>query len=180
MGRSTTVKNLMVKPVTLAEARILTDSDSGKTYFLDAAGGFDITLPAPRGGVNFEFIIKTAPTTDYTISTDGDADNIVGHVVTSNVTVGEDQDFEAAETTGVNNVYLVANQGRIGDSVTLVSDGTHWFAEGHCALNGAITFTHTAVNSASASISPSISTSVSPSTSRSVSPSISPSVSPST
>ena len=174
MGRTTAVKNLMVKPAILAEARILTDSDSGKTYFLNAAGGFTITLPSPRGGINFEFIVKTAPTTgDYKIYAKGGAKIIRGQVITSDINsnIGADK-----ETGGTENVNFKANASKVSDSVKLVSDGTYWYADGFSSMTDGITFRE---QSQSPSASPSISPSASPSVSTSLSPSVSVSISPS-
>ena len=126
----------MVKPAVLTEDRILTDSDSGKTYFLNAAGGFTVTLPAPRAGVNFEFIVKTAPTTSYLISTKADANVIVGQVITTDNNAAANSDFS---TTGVNDINFVANTSVVGDSLTLVSDGTYWYASGFCSVYNGIT-----------------------------------------
>ena len=47
----------------LASARTLSNEDSGKTFFLNLAGGFDVALPPPELGLVFEFVVKTAPTT---------------------------------------------------------------------------------------------------------------------
>jgi hypothetical protein len=172
MGRTTALKNFMVKPATLTEARTLTDSDSGKTYFLNAAGGFTITLPEPRGGVNFEFIVKTAPTTDYVITTkDGDA-IIIGHVITSDLNASDAN----VEVSGTTYVRFKANNAKVADSVKMVSDGTYWYMDGFCSLVGGI---FVAEQSKSPSTSASVSLSRSPSVSKSASPSISPSISPS-
>lgn len=172
MGRSTAVKNLMVKPATLTEARALTDSDSGKTYFLNAAGGFTVILPAPRGGVNFRFIVKTAPTTgDYKIACKASASVIMGQVITSDLNATARPDFVI---TGIENIKLKANIAKIGDSVDLISDGTYWYANGFSATIDGTLFVE---ESKSPSKSPSTSVSRSPSRSPSCSPSISPSAS---
>lgn len=163
----------MVKPSVLTEARVLTDSDSGKTYFLDAAAGFTVTLPSPRAGINFEFIIKTAPTTgNYTISTDSDV--IAGQVITSDLfgVAGR----PSVQLPGVQYVKFIANLAVAGDSLKMVSDGTYWYSNGFCSKADAIRFIE---QSASPSRSPSVSVSRSPSVSVSLSPSVSVSVSPS-
>jgi len=167
MGRSTKVGSFMVKPATLAQARTLTHSDSGKTYFLNAAGGFTITLPEPRGGINFEFIVKTAPTSgNYTIASKGAADVIGGQVVSSDVYhVGG---RASVQLPGVAYANFVSGRSQIGDSLKMVSDGTYWYATGYCGLWDGIKMVE---QSASPSTSPSISTSRSPSVSPSISPS---------
>lgn len=125
----------MVKPSVLTEARTLTDSDSGKTYFLNLAGGFTVTLPTPRAGVNFEFIVKTAPTTAYTIATNGASAIILGQVITTDGNAATDPDVEK---TGQSSITFVANTAVVGDSVELISDGTYWYANGYSSVWNAI------------------------------------------
>jgi hypothetical protein len=168
------IGSLMVNPSVLAEARILTDSDSGKTYFLNATGGFTVTLPVPRAGINFEFIIKTSPTTgDYSIRTNANAEIIFGKVITSNVKNASDS---SSDIVGSKRVIFSFTDSKVGDSMEFISDGTYWYVVGYCSSYEAIRMESSSVSpSASSSISPSTSPSVSPSTSPSVSPSISPS-----
>lgn len=125
----------MVKPSVLSAADTLTDSDSGKTFFLNLAAGFEVVLPSPRAGVNFEFIIKTAPTGAYTITSSTDL--IYGQVYTTDVDSATDPDFA---TTAVDDINFVANKAVIGDSLKLVSDGTYWYASAFCSVFDAITF----------------------------------------
>jgi hypothetical protein len=163
MGRASKLKNFMVKPAVITEARTLTDSDSGKTYFLNAAAGFTITLPSPRGGSNFEFIVKTSPTGNYVIQSSGSGNTIAGQVITSDINSGTDT---SVQLPGVQYVKFIANIAKVGDSLKLVSDGTYWYANGFCGLWDAIRFIE---ESASPSTSPSVSVSASPSISPSVS-----------
>lgn len=125
----------MVKPIVLANSRNLVESDSGKTYFLNAAGGFTVTLPAPVAGSNFEFIVKTAPTTAYTIATKGATSIILGQVITSDANAATDPDVEK---TGQSSITFVANTAVVGDSVELISDGTYWYALGYSSVWNAI------------------------------------------
>lgn len=125
----------MVKPSVLTEARTLTDSDSGKTYFLNAAGGFTVTLPAPRAGVNFEFIVRTAPTTAYIIATNGASAIIRGQVYSTDGNATTDPDVEK---TGQSTITFVASTAVAGDSVELISDGTNWYAKGYSSVWNAI------------------------------------------
>lgn len=150
----------MVKPVVLTEARTLTDGDSGKTYFLNSTDGFTVTLPRPRGGVNFEFIVKAVPTTaDYVITAGSKI--ILGRVITPNVIYTNDT---AWESSGATNIKFLYPDMSVGDSVECVSDGTYWYVNAFCGSADGITI---AEQSKSASASPS----TSPSTSPSVSPS---------
>jgi len=174
MSRTTKVTNFMVKPAVLTEARKLTDSDSGKTYFLNSLLGFEVTLPSPRAGINFEFIVKTVPTTtgaDYVIGAKADAKIILGQVITSNVIKTSDA---AMEKSGASHLKFLFEDIAIGDSAEFISDGTYWYATAFCSSYEAITI---AEQSKSSSTSPSKSPSASPSTSPSTSPSVSPSTS---
>jgi hypothetical protein len=166
MGRTTALKNFMVKPVALTENRILTDSDSGKTYFLNATGGLTVTLPSPRGGVNFEFIVKTAPTTgNYRVYAKDGAEIIRGNIMTTDVNSNLMPD---RETGGTENVKFISGIARIGDSLKIISDGTYWYANGFTAVIDGLSFRE---QSHSPSASPSVSVSRSPSVSPSISPS---------
>lgn len=121
---------------TLTAARVLTVNDSGKTFFLNAAGGFDITLPAlATPAFTAKFIVLTAPTTAYTI-TGATADKIVGHVLSSS---GAAEDTET--TAGGDVINFVANTAVIGDQVTIDMNGTLYFASARCAAAGGITIT---------------------------------------
>lgn len=119
---------------TLTAASTLTAADSGKTFFLNLAGGFATTLPAPAAGLKFTFIVKTAPTTAYTIVTSGSANIIVGQQHDAGGAAG---DTGATDDT----ISFVANQAVAGDRVDLISDGTSWFAYGFTKVAAGMTFT---------------------------------------
>ena len=102
---------------------VLTAAESGKTFYLNLAGGFTTTLPAPAVGLYFRFIVKTAPTTSYVITTNGGADILYGMML------------ERAGTAGVagaarDTFNFVANQSIIGDWAEFHSDGTNWYYHG--------------------------------------------------
>lgn len=166
MSRTSQLKSFFVKPVVLTASRILTDSDSGKTYFLSSASGLTVTLPSPRGGVNFNFVVKTANTGgNYVIASS--ANTIIGKTITSDVNSQFDTSWQSG---GVKYVRLLTNYARVGDTVEIISDGTYWYTVAYAAIAHAVSIT-------SGSYSPSISPSISPSVSVSISPSISPSAS---
>lgn len=138
MARTTTVKNLIIKQSVVTQSQTLTDSDAGRTFFLNAAGGFTVTLPKPRAGVGFEFIVKTAPTTlSYTIATNGASAVIVGGVTSSDINKG-DADFAS---TAVASAVFMVNRAQIADSLKLISDGTYWYASGFTGIVDAIQLT---------------------------------------
>lgn len=103
---------------------VITAAETGTTFYVSAAAGFLSTLPAPAAGLNYKFVVITAPTSNgYTIATTSSANIIYGMVE------------ERAGTAGVacateDLLTLVANQSIIGDWLEIRSDGTSWFVHG--------------------------------------------------
>jgi hypothetical protein len=161
------ISSFLIKPSLITEARTLTHSDSGKTYFLNAAGGFTITLPEPRGGINFRFIVKTNPTSNYAIVAKSNEKILFGKIFTSAVTSASDT---MVEISGAPHLYFKANVSKVGDSLEILSDGTYWYCYGYTTAYDAMVVYD---DSKSPSISPSVSVSISPSVSVSISPSAS-------
>lgn len=122
----------------LIAAKTLTAADNGKTFGLNLAGGFTVTLPALstiNTGFKVKFRCETNPTTAYILSTPtADLDKIVGFFVTAtgHTTAG---DIETAGDT----VEFVANVALAGDFVTLENNGLKWFAYGMCSVPAALT-----------------------------------------
>ena len=102
---------------------VITAAESGKTFFLNAVGGFTSTLPAVAAGLRFRFIVKTAPTTAYIITTNGGSNLLYGHMLERAGTAGV---AGAAQDT----FNFVANNAIIGDWVEFYSDGTNWYYHG--------------------------------------------------
>lgn len=117
--------------VVQAFTNTLTAAETGKTFFLDLVGGGSTVLPAPALGLNFKFIVSTAPTTAYTIDTNG-GDNIM-HGTHIDI-VGE-----LVYATARDIITFVASTSLVGDSVELVSDGTSWFFTAQSGADGGIT-----------------------------------------
>ncbi len=114
---------------------VITASESGKTFFLSALAGFESTLPTAAAGLNFTFIVATAPTSNgYTI-TGSPADKISGTVACS----GAEDTVNGVTAALTDNVILVANVAILGDLVSFVSDGTNWFVNGNVNTFAAIT-----------------------------------------
>lgn len=122
---------------TLTAAKNLNESHNGMTFFLAAAAGFAITLPLPKAGLRYSFVVATAPTSvGYTILTSGGANIIEGWSVTAatgaaNLAVNEDT------------ITLVANQAVVADRVDLICDGTKWYVGAVVSVVAAVTFTVT-------------------------------------
>jgi len=113
--------------VALTVASTLTEAQSGKLFTLGTAGGFTTTLPLPAAGLKYDFVVKVAPTTAYIILSSAVANIIEGGMATK--ADGAALVFAAASDT----ITFVANTSLIGDRVTLISDGTYWYATGYCA-----------------------------------------------
>jgi len=119
----------------LAAAKTLVAGDSGKTLFLNLAGGFTVTLPAPALGMKFKFVVSTAPTTAYVITTNGGDDIIIGGVNELEVDTGDDGPYDNNADT----VNFVASVAVVGDYIELESDGTSWFMTGQTNADGGVT-----------------------------------------
>ena len=117
-------------------ANIITAAESGKTFFLNAAAGFQSTLPAPAAGLRFTFIVKTAPTSNgYTIVTHGTTQKVLkGLCVIAADAIG---DVSAGGTTAT----FVHNQALAGDRIDMICDGTIWYMVGYAQVAAAITIT---------------------------------------
>jgi hypothetical protein len=109
----------------------LTANESGKTIFLNSAGGGSTVLPAPALGLNFKFIVSTAPTTAYTIDTASGANIMHGTHI--------DIVGELVYATARDILSFVANTSLVGDSMEVVSDGTSWFYTAQSGADGGIT-----------------------------------------
>jgi len=110
----------------------LTAADSGKTLFLNAAGGGTVTLPALKAGLNFNILVGAiAPTTAWIIDS-AEGDNISGILVVNGASVAavaEDQ------------INFVANTAVSGDYIELACDGSAWYVKGVGSAAGSITAT---------------------------------------
>jgi hypothetical protein len=123
----------------LTATKVLVAADSGKLLTLGTAGGFDTKLPEPANGLKFEFVVKVAPTTAYTITSNGTTQNVIhGLNATNDVNSATDPDLTGG--TAVDVITLVANKALIGDRVKLNCDGTLWYAIAYSNVFDAITF----------------------------------------
>lgn len=133
------VSTVATESITAASDAWTVALDSGSVKFLNRAAGSAIALPAPSAGATVRMIVGTAPTggTGYVITSNA-ANEIVGGVGTTDVNSATDPDFEAA---GANTITFVNDKAVVGDWVELTSNGTLWYARGHCSVFDAITFT---------------------------------------
>jgi hypothetical protein len=133
---STTRSVLTDNAEIITAAETLTALKSGQTFFLNTAGGFTVTLPAPALGLRYRFIVKTAPTTSYVIASHA-ADLIIGQAHSS---TGGNADSET--TAGASEMNFAANVALAGDWAEFISDGTYWYAQAFSDADAGVTFTN--------------------------------------
>ena len=123
----------------LTGANTILASENGKTFFLNAATGAQVDLPAPALGLNFTFVIgATSPGSGaWTIVSDSNATIIFGSSSTA-------ADGAAAGIGATEDTITFATTALIGDMCFVVSDGTNWYAHGQSAVAAAITLTDAA------------------------------------
>ena len=120
---------------TLTAASTLTTAQSNTIFFLSSATEFVTTLPAPAAGLMYTFIVGAAPSgASYTIVTTSSANIIKGQAYPASGAAG---DTGTADDT----ISFVDAQAVAGDQVTVISDGTSWFAKAFCAVAAGVTFT---------------------------------------
>lgn len=112
---------------------IITAAESGKTFFLNSATGFDSSLPAPAAGLRFKFVVTTIPTSgNCTVTSDSDTNIIEGMAdVNSSLVLAANED----------SINFVASTCLVGDWVEVICNGTSWFVTGQSGAAGGITFT---------------------------------------
>ena len=127
----------------LITTKSLDSEDNGKTFGLNLAGGFTVTLPAVstvNAGYTVKFRVEIQPTTAYIITENAtsDTDIVIGHVTTSTAQTSA-SDF-ASDTT-VTQVNFVATAAEAGDTCVITTNGTNWFVEAVCTIPTGITLT---------------------------------------
>ena len=120
---------------TVTAANTITAAESGKTFYLSLAGGFASTLPLPAAGLKYKFVVKTAPTTAYTIATNGGANLFRGGINELEVDTADDGPYSAVGDL----ISFVANVAVVGDWVSVESDGTSWYITGQTNADGGVT-----------------------------------------
>ena len=111
---------------------LITLNESGKTFYLDSTTEFVSTLPLPRLGMNFTFIVKSAPSgADYTVVT-ASSNNIMDVFLLD--VVGE-----AVFASSQDVVTFVGGTSLVGDKLTVESDGIRWYCTALSGADGGIT-----------------------------------------
>lgn len=125
-------EKLAVNVETIAAAKTLTASDSGKYFSLSAAAGAAIALPAVAiKGFKARFTVAAAfATTNWTIVS-----------ATAVIQGSADVNSTLVPAAAENTISFVATAETIGDYVEIYSDGVNFYAYGIAAALGGITFT---------------------------------------
>ena len=116
----------LIENETIAAAKTLTNEDSGKTFFVEQASAYEITLPlmsAIEAGWNVTFVLSSVDTNKVTIANNTAEDTIVGGVA------GADGGAATHAETAVDEVVFISGA-VLGDRCTIVSNGTNYFVSG--------------------------------------------------
>jgi len=139
IGRNVVSATTQIFPIdteAVIATNVITAIETGKTFFLTAAGGFTSTLPAVADGLKFRFVVRTAPSTAYIITTDGGSNLLYGTIneitATAGVTI-------AAQDT----LNFVASTSLTGDWAEFESDGFNWYVHGATQVDNGITVSAT-------------------------------------
>lgn len=126
ISNSAGVCGLRKKVIDLTTTYTVLAADSGSLYTLGTAGGFTVTLPAVAAcaGCEFDFVVKVAPTTAYTIHSA--ASDVHGMGLSSDLDGAGNVD--STQGTAVDDLAFVANEAKIGDRLHIFSDGTFFYA----------------------------------------------------
>lgn len=116
--------------------RTLLPEESGALCLFDRAAGIVYTLPAPAVGMQFEFLVTTAVTSNaHKVITNASTTFMVGGIIMGDVTVATSGDFFEADGTTIVAISAAGTVtgGLIGEryKLTCVS-ATKWAIEGVC------------------------------------------------
>jgi hypothetical protein len=102
-----------------ASSHSLDMGDSGKTYLVDSTVVRTISLPSPKAGVSYKFVVTDSTAVSTLAAT--------GALFKGSVVADNDSDSMAGTTISFTADLVV------GDHLELVSDGTYWYVSGHTA-----------------------------------------------
>ena len=130
----------LMRVETVSSDKTIGDAETGELYFVDiSSNSVVITLPRPRAGMYFKFIMAVAShgesTNDFTLTTHDSACDIQGPLVTANsaqVDVGAFRAGIEHAGTSISRIILDSSEAAInaGDYLECVSDGTDWYVSG--------------------------------------------------
>lgn len=118
---SNDVTRIFDKTETLTGAYSVEHADSGKTFFLNAAAGAAISMPALKAGAHYKFVVAAAfATTDWVV-TPSDAGKLEGSLVVAGA---------AVDVAAGNSFTFELGAENVGDFVEVTCDGSTWFVNG--------------------------------------------------
>jgi len=122
-----------LETITAAKTLVGKD-DNGKTFMLNAATGFTVTLPAHAAGLRFKFVVGAVFATDnfIVLANSADLDTMEGSVIVAGAVV---------TVNAADQINFVATAENIGDFAEFLSDGTTWHVFGNALSSGGITAT---------------------------------------
>lgn len=117
----------------ITAGKTLTGNDNGKTFILSDASSGNITLPAVATNVGFRIkVICGFAITAASAVISAEGDNIEGAMMVASTVV------TVAAADQLNFIQTAEN---IGDWVTVIGDGTYWYADGRALTTGGLTAT---------------------------------------
>ena len=131
----------LMRVETVSADKTIGDAETGEVYFIDiSSNSVVVTLPPPRAGMYFKFIMAVAShgqsTNDFTLTTHHNDTDIQGPLVTANSSATEaggafPAGIEHAGTS-ISRIILDSSAGAVsaGDYLECVSDGTDWYVSG--------------------------------------------------
>ncbi len=116
--------------------RTLLPEESGSLCLFDKADGIIYTLPTPVVGMNFEFLVTVAVTSNaHQVSTDGAATFLAGGIIMGDVTVASSGDYFEADGTAIVGISAAGTTtgGLLGERYEVVCiSSTVWTINGVC------------------------------------------------
>ena len=112
----------------ITAAKTLDFEDSGKVFVLDGGTGVAVTLPAPKVGQRYGFVVGAAFGTDYVFTATGAIIN--GNIMEAGV---------VQAVSGATTLTLEDGTEALGDYFDLISDGTLWYVRGSFTNAASIT-----------------------------------------
>ena len=122
----------------LTQATTLTAEDSGKTFYLNAATEFAVTLPAVADAAGFKakFVIKAAPSgANYSVASA--AADISGAILSPADATGASA---ATAGTPITTISFVSAKAVKGDFIEIESDGAAFYVSGSSTVFDGIAF----------------------------------------
>ncbi len=135
--------DMSLKGEILVDDRVGLAADNGKTFFMNHATEFDITLPLLSTvvkGWHCKVIIGLTPSgANYRVLEHGsDSGKILCNGINESETdTGDNAEYNATGTT----LTSVGGTGVLGDWVEIHTNGLFWFVRGHAAADGGIAVT---------------------------------------